>query len=237
MSTFRCEWKKVSSRARPLAAFPGTFNLPHEGGEILLRIGFIDVIELPVGISLARVEEAGVFSRDAATATTRAPPPPYDGRVPAATGSTAQPSAAEAVRQSGHCTCSTVPGGENPATPPASAVHRRREAGRDGRSAALSTACAQHAGSRLDYQLDRNRADRQDRPAPRVPSPPPPSPARPRTQTAEKSPPGVGATLPLRPGAAAQLQYALVYAIDCSGVTGKPHSRMSSVVCASETSV
>src|ERR1017187_471816 len=164
MSTFRCEWKKVSSRARPLAAFPGTFNLPHEGGEILLRIGFIDVIELPVGISLARVEEAGVFSRDAATATTRAPPPPYDGRVPAATGSTAQPSAAEAVRQSGHCTCSTVPGGENPATPPASAVHRRREAGRDGRSAALSTACAQHAGSRLDYQLDRNRADRQDRP-------------------------------------------------------------------------
>src|ERR1022692_135389 len=90
--------------------FPGTFNLPHEGGEILLRIGFIDVIELPVGISLARVEEAGVFSRDAATATTRAPPPPYDGRVPAATGSTAQPSAAEAVRQSGHCTCSTVPG-------------------------------------------------------------------------------------------------------------------------------
>lgn len=58
-----------------------------------------------------------------------------------------------------------------------------------------------------------------------------------RTQTAEKLTSAVGATLPLRPGAAAQLQYALVYAIDCSGVTGKPHSRMSSVVCASETSV
>ena len=38
-------------------------------------------------------------------------------------------------------------------------------------------------------------------------------------------------------GRRTQLQYALVYAIDCSGVTGKPHSRMSSVVCASETSV
>ena len=62
-------------------------------------------------------------------------------------------------------------------------------------------------------------------------------PSRHRTQTAEKFTSAVDATLPLRPGAAAQLQYALVYAIDCSGVTGKPHSRMSSVVCASETSV
>src|SRR5216684_4394423 len=46
--------------------FPGKFNLPPEGGEVLLRIGFIDVIELPVGISLAGVEDAHVLSRDAA---------------------------------------------------------------------------------------------------------------------------------------------------------------------------
>ncbi len=42
----------------------------------------------------------------------------------------------------------------------------------------------------------------------RVSGPRPPS--RHRTQTGEKSTSAVGATLPLRPGAAAQLQYALV---------------------------
>ena len=55
--------------------------------------------------------------------------------------------------------------------------------------------------------------------------------ARRRTQAAEKSTSAVGATLPLRPGAAPSSSTRW-YATDCSGMTGKPHPGMSSVVCA-----
>jgi hypothetical protein len=46
--------------------FPGEFNLPYEDGEVLLGIGCTGVIELPVGIGLAGIQEADLLSRDAA---------------------------------------------------------------------------------------------------------------------------------------------------------------------------
>src|SRR5215467_4139868 len=70
--------RMVEGLIQVLAAgrFPGKVNLPQVDGEVLHGIGGIEVIELPVRVSLAGVQEAGALARDAAAK----PPRPTSAR-------------------------------------------------------------------------------------------------------------------------------------------------------------
>ena len=124
----RWEWKNVASRSRPAAAWRAKSDLALVDGEVVLGVGGVDVVELPVGVSLAGVEIADVLSRDAAAE----PAALYLGHV------TDEPEQGKVRRRGGALPelrggqaaafAQAASGGEAQATPPASAGPWRRRA-------------------------------------------------------------------------------------------------------------